>query len=29
MLALTKWSMSRSDEHHQNWMQSNYALATR
>lgn len=29
MLALTKWSMSRSEEHHQSWMQSNYALATR
>lgn len=29
MLTLINWSMSRSEEHHQSWMQGNYALATR
>jgi hypothetical protein len=29
MVALTNWSMNRSERHHHNWMQSNYALATR
>ncbi|ARS48676.1 hypothetical protein PSMEN_09870 [Ectopseudomonas mendocina] len=29
MLALTNWSINRSEKHHHSWMQSNYALATR
>lgn len=29
MLTLVNWSMNRSEEHHQSWMQGNYALATR
>lgn len=29
MLALTNWSMNRSEKHHHSWMQNNYALATR
>ena len=29
MLALTKWSISSSEEHHQSWVQNNYALSMR
>ncbi|WP_298190110.1 hypothetical protein [uncultured Pseudomonas sp.] len=29
MLALTKWSISRSEEHHQSWVLNNYALSMR
>lgn len=29
MLSLTKWSIDRSDAHHQSWLQNNFALSMR